>query len=174
MRNVVTTAARRTGEAGATLAELLVVLAIISILAVTAVPFAETTAQRRKEIQLQETLRTVRQAIDAFHQDWRASRFAPTERAASQHGYPTSLSVLVEGVDVTLESGLRKKRRYLRDLPINPFTPPALSIGGGHTTDWRLIGYAQTGSGAWNGEDVYDLRAATDKEALNGQQLSDW
>ena len=164
----------RRGEAGATLAELLVVLAIISILAVTAVPFAETTVQRKKELQLQETLRTVRRAIDAFHQDWRADRFRPGETAASDNGYPKSLNALIDGVEVTLDSGVRQQRRYLRAAPVNPFARKAAVLGGGAAAQWRLIGYTQTEEGAWNGEDVYDLRAATRKEALNGQRLSDW
>lgn len=157
----------RGGEAGATLAELLVVLVIISILAVTAVPFAETTAQRRKEVALQETLRSVRQAIDAFHQDWRANRFAKTEPAASANGFPVRMDVLIAGVDVALENGVRQKRRYLRAAPVNPFAA-------GEEDAWRLIGYAQLKEGDWNGQDVYDLRAVTEKEALNGARLSDW
>ncbi len=160
----------RRGEAGATLAELLVVLAIISILAVTAVPFAETTVQRKKEVELQETLRTVRQAIDAFHQDWRANRFSPTEPLASINGYPATLDALVVGVDVILEGGGRQRRRYLRAVPINPFAPR----GEEPKRAWRLIGYAQVGVGRWNDQDVYDLRAVTEKEALNGSRLSDW
>lgn len=158
------------GEAGATLAELLVVLAIISILAVTAVPFAETTMQRRKEIELQETLRSVRQAIDAFHQDWRADRFAKTEPAASINGYPVTMEVLINGVDVALESGARQKRRYLRATPTNPFAARSAEVGDA----WRLIGYAQPGDSAWDGQDVYDLQAVTEKEALNGARIADW
>lgn len=173
MADALSAARKRRGEAGATLAELLVVLAIISILAVTAVPFAETSVQRKKELQLQETLRTVRQAIDAFHQDWRADRFRPGETAASDNGYPKSLAALIDGVEVTLDSGVRQKRRYLRAAPVNPFATRT-GVFGGANSQWRLIGYTQAGAGTWNGEDVYDLRAATRKEALNGQRLSDW
>ncbi len=158
------------GETGATLAELLVVLAIISILAVTAVPFAETTMQRRKEIELQETLRSVRQAIDAFHQDWRANRFAKTEPAASVNGYPVTIGVLISGVNVALGSGPRQKRWYLRAAPSNPFAAPSAEADDA----WRLIGYAQPRDGAWDGQDVYDLRAVTEKEALDGTRIADW
>lgn len=168
-RNSIRHVSRR-GEAGATLAELLVVLAIISILAVIAVPFAETTVQRKKEVELQETLRSVRQAIDAFHQDWAAKRFARTEPLASINGYPATLEALVVGVDVTLEGGGRQRRRYLRTAPINPFAPRGEELD----RAWRLIGYTQLDQGRWNNQDVYDLRAATEKEALNGARLSDW
>ena len=56
-------------NAGMTLVELLVVMAIIAILASVAVPYAEVTVQRNKEIELKRTLRTIRNAIDAFHSD---------------------------------------------------------------------------------------------------------
>ena len=149
------------GEAGTTLVELLVVLAIVSILAVAAIPLAETAVQRRHELALRETLRTTRSAIDAFHDDWAAERIAVDDEAASEAGYPVSLDVLVEGVE--LDTDPPALRRYLRRLPENPFE------GG-----WRLRGHAQDPGGAWDGEDVYDLSADTDRLALDGTRLSDW
>ena len=149
------------GDSGVTLVELLVVLAIVSILAVVAIPMAETTVQRRQELELRETLRTTRRAIDAFHDDWAAERIAPDDEAASEAGYPVTLGVLVEGVALDVEPP--ERRRYLRRAPENPF-------GG----QWRLRGYAQEPGGAWDGEDVYDLTADTDRLALDGTRLSEW
>ena len=149
------------GDGGTTLVELLVVLAIVSILAVVAIPFAETAVQRRAELELRETLRTTRRAIDAFHDDWTAERMAEGEEAASDAGYPVSLEALVEGVELATDPP--ERRRYLRRLPENPF-------GG----EWRLRGYAQEPGAPWDGEDVYDLAADTDRLALDGTRLSDW
>ena len=48
---------------GLTLIELLVTLVILSILAAAAVPYAELTVRRDKEMELRRTLRQVRTAI---------------------------------------------------------------------------------------------------------------
>ncbi|MEO0387315.1 MAG: prepilin-type N-terminal cleavage/methylation domain-containing protein [Pseudomonadota bacterium] len=152
------------GQKGTTLVELLVVMTILSILAVTALPFAETAAQRRQELALRETLRQTRTALDAFHADWAAGRFEEDAAGVSDNGYPETLAVLVSGLEVTLdaETGATQTRRYLRRLPENPF-------GG----SWRLIGYAQTGA-TWDREDVWDLRADTSREALDGSAIAEW
>ena len=155
----------RRGDRGATLAELLVVLVIISILAVTTLPFAETAAQRRKELALRETLRDVRTAIDDFHADWKAEEISG-EETVSENGYPLTLELLVDGV----EDSEGDTRRYLRRLPRNPF-------GAGTTVEaqWRFLGYADPADTlVWNGEDVYDLRPVTDKIALDGTEISSW
>ncbi len=159
---------RATGsERGTTLVEMLVVLVIVSLLAVTAIPFAEAAFQRQKELDLRETLRTTRRAIDAFHADWEAGRIAEDAAETSEHGYPVTLQVLVDGLELETGEGERVFRRYLRRLPENPFARPA-------ETDWRLIGYDQRGEGGWNGEDVYDLRPAVRREGLDGSQIADW
>ena len=155
------------GQRGATLAELLVVLVIIAILAVTTLPFAETAAQRRKELALREALRDVRTAIDRFHIDWEEDALSDADEVASENGYPLTLELLVTGV--TDDEGT--PRRYLRRLPRNPFAP----AGGEITAGWRLLGYADpTDALVWNGEDVYDLRPVTDKTALDGSDIADW
>jgi general secretion pathway protein G len=156
-------------ERGTTLVELLVVLAIISILAVTAIPFAGKADQRRREIELRESLRVVRTAIDAFHVDWEAGEIAPTNAATSEHGYPKSLDVLVAGV--ALSSPEADTKRYLRVVPRNPF------VRGADAKDehWLYLGYRDAPDAVnWNGQDVYDLRAKTDKTALDGTQLANW
>lgn len=155
------------GQAGTTLVEMLVVLVIVSILAVVAIPMAETVQQRRAELELRDTLRTVRRAIDAFHADWRTGRIAEDAQEASDSGYPVSLDILVRGLDIETEDGGTQYRRYLRRMPENPFATAG-------RTDWDLIGYDQSRGEAWNREDVYDLRSAVDREALDGSQISDW
>lgn len=157
-------------EEGSTLVELLVVFVIISLLAVSAVPLAETTSQRRKEIVLQEALRNVRTGIDAFHNDWVDGRLNEDADEASDNGYPVTLSVLTRGVEITNTAGEKMRRKYLRRIPRNPFFKGSDLVSG-----WSLIGYAQTGGkSTWDGNDVYDLRAITDKESLDGTPIAEW
>ena len=59
---------RRTEE-GVTLLELVVVVAILGILASVATPLASITVRRQQELELRDSLRRMRQAIDAYHQD---------------------------------------------------------------------------------------------------------
>ncbi len=158
----------RNDERGSTLAELLVVLVIVSILAVVAAPSVEVSVERRREVDLRETLRTVRQAIDRFHDDWQANILSSPAEVASDAGYPKSLQVLVDGVETTgAESG---RRRYLRRYPVNPFRKDEAP-----EEQWQLIGYADPPDAeAWGGRDVYDIKADEDKEGLDGTIISDW
>ena len=69
---------------GVTLIELLVTLVILAILAAGALPYAEVTVRREKELELRRSLREVRSAIDAFHDDWKGGKIAKTSDAASE------------------------------------------------------------------------------------------
>jgi general secretion pathway protein G len=83
---------------GFTLIELLVVMAIIATLLTIATPRYFAHLDHAKEVALQETLATVRDAIDKYHAD--------TGR------YPADLDDLVT-------------KRYLRKRPIDPLTDSA-------------------------------------------------
>lgn len=160
---------RNSTERGATLAELLVVLVIISVLAVAALPMAETGVRRHDESELRDTLRLVRTAIDRFHSDWRSEIFAEDADGVSENGYPQRLSVLVEGVRAAEEG--EPAHRYLRRYPTNPFAAMDAPL----SEHWRFIGYTQAPSiQEWNREDIYDLRPATDRKALDDTDISDW
>ena len=156
------------GQKGTTLVELLVVLAILSILAVTALPFAEHALQRQKEADLRQSLREVRTAIDAFHADWKDGLIGADNDGASENGYPVDFDVLVDGVKDTSPEGALL--RYLRRVPDNPFAK-----GGDIADQWLLLGYAdKPDAQEWNGEDLYDLRAITDRVALDGTRINEW
>lgn len=161
---------KRHGAAGLTLIELLVTLAILSILAAAALPYAELTVRRERELELRRALREVRGAIDAFHEDWRAGRIPPGVEVASTDGYPTTLQVLVDGADSGRAGG--GKRRYLRRIPHDPMAesptaPPA--------TQWVLRGYQDASDTlSWNGRDVYDIRSASPAQAIDTTYYRDW
>lgn len=155
---------------GITLIELIVTLVILSILASAALPYAQMTVKRDKELELRRALREIRTAIDAFHADWQAGRLPRFGDAASEEGYPKSLEVLVEGVDLATAGG--KRKYYLRRIPRNPFAedPAAPPV-----EQWQLRSYQdEPDATLWGGQDVYDVRAQTDRKAIDGSELRNW
>ena len=58
------------------------------------------------------------------------------------------------------------KKVYLRELPIDPMTGE---------TNWKLRSSYQTkDEDSWDDVNVFDVRSASDEEALNGEKYSDW
>jgi general secretion pathway protein G len=158
-----------TVHGGFTLVELLVTLAILSILAAAALPYAEVTVRREKELELRKALRDVRGAIDAFYEDWKGGKISRTATAASEDGYPRTLQTLVEGADTGDAKG--NKRRYLRRIPRDPFADPARAPA----EQWVLRSYQDNSDAlTWGGRDVYDIRSASEGTALDGTRHRDW
>lgn len=154
---------------GLTLIELLVALLILSILAAAALPYAELTVRRGKELELRRSLRDIRGAIDALHEDWTAGRASKLDDGVSEDGYPKTLDVLVTGVDTGQARGGRRK--YLRRIPADPFANPAEPP----ETHWILRGYEdEVGAPSWNGRDVYDVRSASERQAIDGTWYQGW
>lgn len=102
--------------------------------------------------------------------------------------YPPSLNVLVDGVKVkqrglgiTAGSGINDGTKqatelgevvddvlkmYLRELPVDPMTGES---------DWKFrSSYQAKGDESWDDINVFDVRSASDEEALNGEKYSDW
>lgn len=156
-------------QTGLSLIELIVTLVILSVLASAALPYAEIAFRRDKELELRRALREIRTAIDYFHADWKAGKLPVTGDAASNDGYPNSLAVLVDGVDL---AGVTARRRfYLRRIPRNPFADATLE----KEEQWRLRSYRDKIDAAfWGGEDVYDVRVRTEKIAINKTYYKDW
>ena len=154
---------------GLTLIELLVTLVILSILAAAALPYAEMTVRREKELELRRALRELRSAIDAFNEDWKAGRISKAASAASEDGYPKSLQLLVEGAETGDAKG--GKRKYLRRVPRDPFADAARP-GAEH---WVVLGYQDSSDTiVWGGRDVYDVHSAAQGTALDGSRYRDW
>ncbi len=169
-RSVVCARTPRRAAAGLTFVELLVTLVILSVLAMAALPYAELTVRRERELELRQTLREMRGAIDTFHEDWRAGRIAPTSEAASADGYPRTLQVLVDGVDHGRAAG--GKRRYLRRIPRDPMVDSSSAPA---TSPWVLRGYQDSPDApVWSRRDVYDIRSASPGQAIDGSYYRDW
>ncbi|HEX5056634.1 MAG TPA: prepilin-type N-terminal cleavage/methylation domain-containing protein [Gammaproteobacteria bacterium] len=154
---------------GLTLVELLVTLVILSILAAVALPYAEVALRREQELELRRSLRAIREAIDVFHEDWRYGRFSSLADEVSDNGYPESLEALVDGVALADAAGTKK--RYLRRIPADPFADSDAPL----REQWRMLGYEDApNSSIWGGEDVYDVRSTSERQALNGTYYKDW
>jgi general secretion pathway protein G len=102
--------------------------------------------------------------------------------------YPPDLQTLVDGVKVkarglntrggrglggdddfsVLDDNENKevKKFYLREMPIDPMT-------GEEFTRFRSS-YQSKDDDSWDDVNVFDLRSASDEEALNGEKYSDW
>ena len=108
--------------------ELMVVLAIIGLLLSIAVPRYLDSLERGREQVLTHNLAQLREALDKFHGD--------------RGAYPDRLDELVE-------------RRYLRAIPLNPFTQSA---------DWQLISPPAGAKGS-----IYDVAEPSDQRASREQ-----
>ena len=148
-------------SAGVTLIELLVVMVILSILAAGIMPLSQMAYRRSKEIELKQDLRMIRKALDEYKTLADEGKI-PTQAFAS--GYPKSLDVLVDGVDIQGPVPFRKK--FLRRIPKDPMTEDG---------KWGLRSYFdEPDSDTWGGEDVYDVYSKSDKQALDGSYYKDW
>lgn len=90
--------ARRDARAGLTLIELIVAFSLLLILSTMALPLMQTRVQREKERRLRDSLEELRDAIDRYKDAADSGMLGQLD--PDNHGYPESLDVLVEGVEV--------------------------------------------------------------------------
>ncbi len=175
---------------GFTLIELVVTLALVGVMAMVAVPLYEVTAVRMKEMELRTALRQIRTALDAYKD---ASDAGKISKEAGDSGYPPSLKVLVEGVDVAQtaatavtssspNSSLNSsnssslndaptKLMFLRQVPRDPFTPdPTVPP----EEQWDTRSYGSPPSDPQPGKDVYDVMSKSTGVGSNGIAYKDW
>ena len=146
---------------GFTLIELIVTVFIISILVGVAVPLARNSIKREKEVELREALRDIRTAIDKY-KDASDRGFIPMK--VDTEGYPETLQILVDGVD--LNGQLNKKLKLLRRIPRDPMT---------NSTEWGLRAYQDDASStSWGGQDVFDIYTKSQGTALDGTKYKEW
>jgi general secretion pathway protein G len=154
------------GQRGLTLIELIIALAILGVLAAAILPMAEVTVTRTKEIDLRQSLRTIRTAIDQYKEDHdRAENQKKILTSINETGYPESLDDLLRGTDW---GGLfTYKKKYLRRIPKDPFD----TSGDG----WGLRSLEDDpDSTVWGGDNVYDVYSQSDAIGLDGSAYNTW
>lgn len=151
---------------GFTLIEMVVVVAIVGILAAAAQPVVELGLRRSRELELRQSLRTLRAAIDAYK---RAVDDKRIELPADASGYPPSLEALVDGVP-DVRSGKERKLYFLRRLPRDPFADPALPAA----QTWALRSHDSPPDAPAPGRDVFDVASRSERLGLDGTRLRDW
>jgi general secretion pathway protein G len=124
----------RSSQCGFTLIELLVVMAIIGTLLSLAVPRYFRTLERARETVLKHDLAVLREAIDKHYADL--------------NEYPESLPVLVE-------------KRYVREVPIDPFTRLA--------DTWTLIPSDDPDHAG-----IRDIHSGAAETAADGTPVASW
>ena len=154
-----------TNERGYSFVELLVVTVILLILASAIAPLSQVTIQRQREVELRRALRELRTAVDEYKDAVDLGVIGGANLESENEGYPPDLQTLVEGVEV-LNDASGKKIRFLRRIPIDPFSKSA---------DWGLRSYQDRPTATtWGGDNVYDVYSKAQGTALDGTRYREW
>ena len=149
-------------QGGFTLLELVVTATVLLILASATVPLVKNGLRRQQELELRRSLREMRMAIDDYKKQAEQQKIkAPPAEA---NFYPASLEILVEGVPAT--GSISRKVRFLRRIPVDPFTGKA---------EWGMRNTADdANSTSWGGGHVYDVYSLSQGTGMNGIPYKEW
>ena len=155
----------RRRQGGFTYIELLATAVIILILASAAVPIYRWDQKRRYERWLKVDLGLMRGAIDSYKHLCDEKKIL--EQDVDQKCYPLTLEELVEGVEIhSQDADEVKKMRFLRRIPVDPFTGEEEWGKRSYQDDWD--------ADSWGGENVYDVYSLSKAVGLNGVPYRKW
>ena len=148
---------------GMTLIEVIVAFSILLLLTSMAVPLARYRVHRQKEADLRLALREISVAIDKFKDASDQNLLGPVK--ADTDGYPETLKQLVDGVEIA-NSADGKKIKFLRRIPIDPFTGKR---------EWGVRSTRDDPeSTSWGGQNVFSVYTKTYERAADGTPYSQW
>jgi general secretion pathway protein G len=155
-------------ESGFTLLELIITLTIIAIMVSGTIPFAHNMIRRQKEFELRRNLREIRKAIDSYRNSCLVLREIPPFETKPDDCYPASLQVLVDGFEPVNKPN--EYRRFLRHIPIDPFTGNA---------DWGLRSmeddpFSTSGGGPSQSYGIWDVYSKASGKALDESEYGTW
>ena len=141
--------------------ELLVTISILGILAGVAMPLAQTTATRTRELELRRNLRKIREGLDQFKAEYDKAK---ANAADARQEFKKKVSADRSGYPLTLEEMVETKT--LRRIPLDP-----MSADG----KWVLRSFSDNPeSSLSDAKDVYDIRSASKATALDGTRYETW
>ena len=151
---------------GFTLIELMATVVIVGVLASAALPLAELSVKRGKEMELRHALQQIRAAIDDYHDAVAEGRIAhqPTDSE-----YPKRLEALTDGVP-DARSDRKAKIYFLRRLPRDPFAETGLPAA----QSWGLRSYESPPEMPAPGADVFDVHSRSPDIGMNGVPYREW
>ena len=155
----------RRDSRGLSLIELVCVTAIVLVLASVVIPVGQTFVKSRKELELRQALREMREAIDRFQE---ATLQYPGMRnelnAVNEEGFPEELEQLYQGVDIGDAAGTKLK--FLRRLPEDPIT---------RKREWMTRSSRDRPDSMFSdGINIFDVRSTSEAVALDGTKYSEW
>jgi len=148
-------------ERGVTLIELLVAISVLGILASVAMPLAQTTATRTRELELRRDLRKIRESLDRFKAEYDKAK---ANAGDARQEFKKKVSVDRSGYPLTLEEMVETK--ILRRVPRDPMAADG---------KWIIRSFSDNPeSSLSDGKDVYDIRSGSKAVALNGTRYDTW
>ena len=148
---------------GFTIIELIIVVIIIAVLASVAIPMAETTIKREKELMLRRNLRTIRMALDEYKGFVEKNNIEMDE---DRYGLPEKLEDLLNGIEYRDKKNNLRIKKFLRRIPLDPMTG---------SLDWGLRSYQdKSDSRRWGEENVWDVYTKSAGKALDDTYYKDW
>jgi general secretion pathway protein G len=153
---------RRQRQRGLTLVELIVAFTILLTLTAMSVPMARYRVRREREKEYRAARREILVAIDKYKDLCDQGKFGPAKLGTEC--YPETLEALADGVKLANE--VDKKIRFLRRIPIDPFT---------NSRDWgKRSMQDDPKSTAWGGQHVFDVFTKSTEKAPDGTPYAEW